>query len=231
MQIREQEELNRQRRIQDESAVQRRQELEQKRRSLYDYVPSHGYAGSTNEKQNRASHDDDAEISVYVRECDDAARQSYTFRESSKSNMTSLPAVSSSRMQQASSVAPLRKRSVPSKESSVDAPNRGRVPRYLQQRKAELAAEKGAIAALAERQREMAKIPPGHRLVREEEKADVIQTLDQRERELLNQLSKIPIRFDTQSIVQRRRGIEDELRELEEKRAKYGTKNPLYVPL
>ncbi|KPI87836.1 hypothetical protein ABL78_3063 [Leptomonas seymouri] len=283
MQIREQEALNRQRRLQDDAAARREQQAVRRTQAQYDHVASRGYgrsdaaagtpdgrtagassshgpagAGSSAKRSGvnaNVAHGDDVQIKVYVRECDGDAGHVFTYREGGPATATatasgaaggaraprgtggpSTAAASSSPPtggRQAGSGGVTRGPGIgaASKADGLVAPNRARVPHYLQQRKAEMAAEKEALAAEAERQRQLSQIPPGHRRVSEEEKADTLRCLDERQQELETQLAKIPIRFDTQSIQQRRRAIEDELRELEAKRNKYSTKNPLYVPL
>lgn len=106
----------------------------------------------------------------------------------------------------------------------------GHVPRYLLHRKAELAAAKQASLAKKEQLEQEAKIPPGYRLVSDEEKARTIEEANQRLKELEVALRKIPIRFDTQNIRQKREKIEEEMEELEQAKKKYSTKRPLYVP-
>ncbi|KPA73670.1 hypothetical protein ABB37_09607 [Leptomonas pyrrhocoris] len=284
MQIREQEALNRQRRVQDDAAARGEEQAVRRTQAQYSHVASHGYgrggsarsgdtpptvsAGASSSRgaaggvggragAGRSSLNagvapgEDVEITVYVRECDDAAAQAFTYKESGSAGAARVPRGSGG--PSAAAAVPGGRHVVSggatrgpgagggggaaaappssSKPDSVLAPNRARVPRYLQQRKAEMAAEKEAVEAEAARQRQLSQIPPGHRRVSEDEKADTLRRLDERQQELEAQLAKIPIRFDTQSIQQRRRAIENELRELEAKRSKYATKNILYVPL
>lgn len=274
MQIREQEALNRQRQSQDDAEARREAQALRRTQAQYDHVTSHGYgrggaagaspagpsssasgasaaaaaSGGGNARRGSANagvgQGDDVHIKVYVRECDEDAGQSFSYREGGSAVTRAAPASggapraarsfagSPAHPQQAN---PSVRASAPvgggAKTDDAVAPNRARVPRYLQQRKAEMAAEKAAVAAEAELQRQLSQIPPGHRRVSEEEKADTLRRIDERQHELEAQLAKIPIRFDTQSIQQRRRAIEDELRELDTRRSKYSTKNPLYVPL
>jgi hypothetical protein len=277
MQIREQEALNRQRRLQDDAVARREGEAMRRTQAQYNHVASHGYgrggslapasaaAGGVSSSSSSSAagggvrhrsslnanvaDGDDVHIKVYVRECDEDAGQAFTYKESGGAGgaarltrgPTSAHALSSAspagggggvvgRRQSGCGGGAVATRGAATPGDLV-APNRARVPRYLQQRKAEIAAEKEAVAAEAERQRQLSQIPPGHRRVSEEEKADTLRRVGERQQELEGQLAKIPIRFDTQSIQQRRRAIETELRELEAKRNKYSTKNPLYVPL
>ncbi|KAK7194860.1 Calmodulin-binding [Novymonas esmeraldas] len=255
LQIREQEALNRQRRAQDDVAVRREVDAVRRTQAQYDHVRSHGY-GRADGGDGGAGAAGEVEIRVYVRECEDGASQSFVYRESatsgtavgvqygSSSPPTAAAAAATARSQRGGGgnlppiSAPERAGAstrVPggaeTSAGAAVAPNRARVPRYLQQRKAELAAEKAAVAAEAERQRQLSSIPAGQRRVSEEEKADTLRQLDARQQELESQLARIPIRFDTQSIQQRRRAIEDELQQIEATRHKYSTRAPLFVPL
>lgn len=228
--------------------------------------------GSRSSHHVHSADADDAEVRVYVRECDgDDARQ-IRYRESESEVYTTANApeecadtrpggggdyrdepddaegnhramrprgndrVGAREDQRAAPVRnpaprPAATRAGPS--STTDLPGshtRGAVPRYLQQRKAELHAEKQAIVEHAQQMKEMAKIPPGHRLVDDAEKAYTIEKLNERKAELELQLHKIPIRFDTESIKTRRRNIEEELSEIEMSKKKYSGNKPLYVP-
>ncbi|KAG5487376.1 hypothetical protein CUR178_08462 [Leishmania enriettii] len=272
MQIREQEALNRQRRIQDEAVMRRESEAVRRTQSHYNYVASHGYGrtggGGAASPSSSPGASGEVQIRVYVRECDERDSRSFCYREnataSATSNTTGLRSAASESTSSASygagggavgslppisssvrSKAPRAPRvsaasgsgggsadiSLGAASTGVVAPSRARVPRYLQQRKAELAAEKEAVAVELERQRQLSLIPAGQRRVSEAEKADTLRRLDERQQELEGQLGRIPIRFDTQSIQQRRRAIEDELRQIEATRNKYATKGTLFVPL
>ncbi|KAG5508644.1 hypothetical protein JIQ42_08431 [Leishmania sp. Namibia] len=274
MQIREQEALNRQRRIQDEAVMRREAEAVRRTQSHYNYVASHGYGrtggggGGAASPSSSPGASDEVQIRVYVRECDEGDSRSFCYRETATASATSdttglrsaaceststasygagrgavgsLPPISSSVRSKAPSAPRVSAASgggggsadisVGVASAGVVVPSRVRVPRYLQQRKAELAAEKEAVAAELERQRQLSLIPAGQRRVSEAEKADTLRRLDERQQELEGQLGRIPIRFDTQSIQQRRRAIEDELRQIEATRNKYSTKGTLFVPL
>ncbi|KAG5488246.1 hypothetical protein LSCM4_08323 [Leishmania orientalis] len=273
MQIREQEALNRQRRIQDEAVMRREAEAVRRTQSHYNYVASHGYGrtgggGAAASPSSSPGASDEVQIRVYVRECDEGDSRSFCYRETTTASATSnttglrpaasestssasygagrgavgsLPPISSSVRSKAPSAPRVSAASgggggsadisVGAASAVVVAPSRARVPRYLQQRKAELAAEKEAVAAELERQRQLSLIPAGQRRVSEAEKVDTLRQLDERQQELEGQLGRIPIRFDTQSIQQRRRAIEDELRQIEATRHTYTRKGALFVPL
>ncbi|GET85380.1 hypothetical protein, conserved [Leishmania tarentolae] len=253
LQIREQEALNRQRRMQDDAVARREAEALRRTKAQYNHVHSHGYGragsaggGGADFANARCAAPSDSrdtsgevQIRVYVRECDDEASQSFCYREATTANATSNTDPRSRASASTSATSHVARRGdgggggggVTTASLGVVAPNRARVPRYLQQRKAELAAEKEAIAEEAERQRQLSLIPAGQRRVSAEEKADTLRQLDERQQELEAQLARIPIRFDTHSIQQRRRAIEEELREIETTRNKYSTKGTLFVPL
>lgn len=254
LQIHAQEQLNRERRAQDEVAERRKAEALKRSKNQYGHVESHGYGlAPGNTPGSSVAVGGDAEIRVYVRECDSANARSYTYTESEgiaeavanarqggpSSAPQRLPPVQRVPRQVATTASgspmarggPRAAAAVAAPRPNAEAPNKGRVPRYLVQRKAEMAAEKEAMAAAAAEQQERARIPAGHRLVSEEEKAETLASLEARWTELELQLGKLPIRFDTQAIRTRRRNIEEELAQIEAKKTKYSTKKPLYVPL
>nr|CCC92703.1 conserved hypothetical protein [Trypanosoma congolense IL3000] len=108
---------------------------------------------------------------------------------------------------------------------------RGVVPKYLLQRKAELAAQKEATRKEIEWQKEVSRYPPGHRPVGEGERKETLEKLARRRRELEVELHKIPIRYDTQSIKERRAKIENELSEIEVAERKFSSAKELFVPI
>lgn len=244
LQIREQQHLNRERRAQQESEEQRKEQRQAAMRSKYNHVPSHIAALSPAKGKADNTVNDDVQINVYVRECDGDQAQMFSFMENQELTGTSsrpaprqgseatthkmqgkVPAAVAHRMPTGKATAGASSAAVP------PAAKRGKVPLYLQQRKAELQAEKQLIEDQLERRKELAKVPYGHRVVTEEEKLSTLQRLEDRRKELESQLHRIPIRFDTLSIRNRRRSIEGELAEIEEAKVKYATKKPLYVPI
>jgi hypothetical protein len=116
-------------------------------------------------------------------------------------------------------------------QSTVGGGARGQVPEYLRQRKAELEAEKSEARRIADIRAEQSKYPPGHRPVSEEERAEILARLATRRSELEGDLGKLPMRFDTQAIRQRRGQIETELQEVEAAERKFSVKKQLFVPL
>ncbi len=107
----------------------------------------------------------------------------------------------------------------------------GNVPDYIRQRKAELQAEKDAAIAVIEEEKEKMKHPPGHRPVSEEERIGVLARLDARKTELERDLARLPMRFDTIAIKNRKAEIEKEMSEIEEAHRRFSVKKQLYVPI
>lgn len=256
LQIREQEQLNRARRMQDEVEEQKQQQRMQMTKQKFNYVPSTASTGFSSTPRSGAGviggvssfAGDDAQIRVFIRECDGDAARSFVYRESEALSGTDVvrelppPRGGPRRAGSDPTASPLHSPS-PSQRPSYSLaqvsnptpkagmPNLGRVPRYLQQRKAEMAEAKRAGEEEEARREALSKVPPGHRLVSEEEKAETLKQLSERQLELDMQLRKMPVRFDTQNLRQKRAAIEDELEKIEQTRNKYSTKRPLYVPL
>ncbi|RNF14437.1 flagellar/basal body protein [Trypanosoma conorhini] len=219
LQIREQQQLNRERAQESTEAEKRAQEFLQRQKAQYSHVSSHGYG------QLRGG-GDDVEIKVFIRECDRDRAQTFCFMEGDvlqrRGGSEPKPRAQPKQQQPQSQQ--------PAPVSAVNVP-RGVVPKYILQRKAELAAEKVAVLRELERQKEIAKYPPGHRPVTEEERKETLTKLAARRRELETELHKIPIRYDTQSIKARRNKIEGELKEIDEAERKFGAAKQLFVPI
>lgn len=250
LQIKEQQQLNRERKQQQAVEKEKQESAVQKSKAQFNHVQSHGY-GKPAARGSSSAPEDDVEIKVYVRECDEDAAHHFRFLESdgvesapparataSKGapSVRGAPASTAGKKSTKSAAAAPRgaagRTSVTSDAAPTgDAPNKGKVPKYLVQRKADMAAEKEAVRDAAARKQEEAKIPPGHRLVPEEEKAATLVRLEERKKELEAELGRIPLRFDTVTIQNKRKAIENELQQIETARLKYTTKRPLYVPL
>ncbi|EKF32371.1 hypothetical protein MOQ_003777 [Trypanosoma cruzi marinkellei] len=224
LQIREQQQLNRERAREAEVEERRAQELIQRQKARYNHVSSHGYG------QLRGG-GDDVEIKVFIRECEKGRAQEFSFMESDalrrRGDTKQPPKPQPEQLFPRIPVQP-KKEQVP--VSAVNVP-RGVVPKYILQRKAELAAEKVAVLREMERQKEIAKYPPGHRPVTEEERKETLAKLASRRKELEYELHKIPIRYDTQSIKARRNRIESELKEIDESERKFSAAKQLFVPI
>lgn len=88
----------------------------------------------------------------------------------------------------------------------------GRVPSYLIARKqAWLVAEELKRAAL---KGQIPGIPPGMRLLTEEERKEALAALDAQEHEIQSMLLKIPLRVDTPSMAKRKQALEARLVEV-----------------
>jgi hypothetical protein len=88
----------------------------------------------------------------------------------------------------------------------------GRVPSYLLARKQTwLAAEELRRAAMKGRH---SGIPPGMRLLTEEERSEALAALEAQEREIHSALLKIPLRVDTPSMARRKQQLEARLVEV-----------------
>jgi len=91
----------------------------------------------------------------------------------------------------------------------------GIVPKYLQKRKIELQVEKEFLAHQAQRAIEEKCYPPGTVLMTNEEKQTATQALEARKKECVESLNRLPMRFDTVSLQNRRRELEREIQEIE----------------
>eukprot|EP00667_Euglena_gracilis_P021373 EG_transcript_23402 len=178
---------------------------------------------------------DDAVIEVFINETDKDRARYATYREpppggSSSARSAPLPAVPKPR---ASSAAPLDRAAKPRPTSGGPAPaappaKRGEVPKYLQNRKAQLAAEKDMIRKQMEEMTNKKRVPPGTVLLSEEEKQEAIRALELRRKECEEALNRLPMRFDNLSIQKRRQELEAEIDEVEASVKKFSRKE-VYV--
>lgn len=231
LQIREQQQLNRERAREAALEEKRAQDTIQRQKARYSHVSSHKYGQRADTRG-----DGDVEIKVFIRECDADRAQSFSFMESNATQrqsgveQTTRPRPT----QRLPAISPLPQR--PQQQQKQPLTNaagvpRGAVPKYIVQRKAELAAEKEAVLREMERQKEVAKYPPGHRPVSDEERKETLARLAIRRKELQLELHKIPIRYDTQAIKARRGKIENELAEIDEAERKFSSAKQLFVPI
>jgi hypothetical protein len=99
----------------------------------------------------------------------------------------------------------------PLEDAKTVNPSFGRVPKYLHGIKKDIAETKAAEAAAAER----AKLPPGMRLLTEDERLETLQQLlDEKEATFL-EYNRLPIAANTMAIRNRRNELENKLTELE----------------
>ncbi|KAJ1633462.1 calmodulin-binding-domain-containing protein [Pavlovales sp. CCMP2436] len=103
----------------------------------------------------------------------------------------------------------------------------GKVPTYLAERNRAKDAEDSYLRAEAEKR---AGCPPGTRLVTEEERAQVLQTIATREAELRKELQSLPFVVKTVSTANKKKALEDRLDEIEGAHTQY-SKPRVYVAL
>ena len=165
MQIKEQEALNRERQREDEFQRERKDRIVQSQKSKYSHVQSHAYGKDVENVTPPRGNSDDVEIQVFVRECDPDA-QAFAVMESE-----CVPVQSRAPQQQHhgpqsahSPKGPLVEGPRPTVGGSRRDQGQhaaGEIPRYLQQRKAELQAAKEEQQRLAEEQAEQAQAATG----------------------------------------------------------------------
>ena len=91
------------------------------------------------------------------------------------------------------------------------APNRGKVPKYLDQRKETL--KKEALARV--KKIEVKSYPPGTRLLDETERVTTLDNLTKKRNEIVKGLDSLPISMDTLRARTRKRKLDAELDELD----------------
>ena len=216
-QLKEQEAINQERERQQQFEQEKQRNLVARQRHQYEHVHSAGYKTKVVGPRG-----DDVEIKVFVRECEPDAKM-FRMLESEVAPP-----------QQEVDTRPIlfgRRATVDAPGSAQSKASRGEVPKYLQKRKAEMEAEKEAIRAEVERQKEISQYPPGHRPVTDEERAAILDKLSLRKKELEVELGKLPMRFDTQAVKHKRAQIEGEMNEIEAAERKFSVKKQLFVPI
>ncbi|PNH09884.1 hypothetical protein TSOC_003443 [Tetrabaena socialis] len=88
----------------------------------------------------------------------------------------------------------------------------GQVPSYLLERKLQMAADVEAAA----RAKEAALIPPGMRLLPEEERLETLEILKKNKDEIERAIQGLPLRTETLSAIRRKEELERRLREIED---------------
>jgi hypothetical protein len=281
-QVKEQEQINRERKMQDEMEASKNANRMAKSKAQYSHVQSkvapftgasqnfyeQQQGNNNNELPSYSQQEDDVEITVYVRETEpdggvqrmmesqllrmngEQQRQydqnafAGAGRVGAAGRNNSMPSQQRSTSQNAKLLqqqrVPLQQQQQPSVAAIINnnkpsAPaghgKLGNVPDYLLQRKAQLQAEKDAAARAIEEEREKAKNPPGHRAVSEEERQAVLARLEARKLELERDLAKLPMRFDTIAVRNRRTEIEKEMSEVEEAHRRFSVRKQLFVPI
>ncbi|KIY96606.1 hypothetical protein MNEG_11355 [Monoraphidium neglectum] len=94
------------------------------------------------------------------------------------------------------------------------------VPAYLVERKLQMAEERRALEAA----REAAKVPPGMRIMPEEERAETLALLERNKAEVEGALSALPIVVETLGTRRRKDDLERRLAEIEEARRVFSRK-------
>jgi hypothetical protein len=92
--------------------------------------------------------------------------------------------------------------------------NFGQLPKYLVDRKAELEANKAAKEAA--KNKSAIKIPPGMKLLTEEERLSTLEVLNQNLKTLQNQLERFPLAVDTLSRKKAKAELEGKIKEIEQ---------------
>ncbi|KAJ9452403.1 flagellar/basal body protein [Diplonema papillatum] len=105
----------------------------------------------------------------------------------------------------------------------------GYIPPYLKQRKQELQEEKDQCAQQVEEERLKKQYPAGHVPLSQMEKEAILAGLEQRKLELMSDINRLPMRFDTQAIQKRRNGLEEEIRDIESRINTFSRKQ-VFVP-
>ncbi|KXZ51626.1 hypothetical protein GPECTOR_12g590 [Gonium pectorale] len=111
-------------------------------------------------------------------------------------------------------VAPVRPPKLERKDSAsyLNKKDYGQVPQYLLERKMQMAADVEAAA----RAKEAALIPPGMRLMPEEERQETLEVLKQNREEVDRAIQGLPLRIETPSAIRRKDELERRLREIED---------------
>ncbi|GIL80107.1 hypothetical protein Vretimale_12930 [Volvox reticuliferus] len=112
-------------------------------------------------------------------------------------------------------VAPVRPPRPEKKESAEKYLNKkdyGQVPQYLLERKMQMAADAEAAA----RAKEAALIPPGMRIMPEDERLETLELLKKNREEVERAIQALPLRIETLSAVRRKEELERRLKEIED---------------
>ncbi|GLC39541.1 hypothetical protein PLESTB_001628700 [Pleodorina starrii] len=110
------------------------------------------------------------------------------------------------------SVRPPRPEKRDSAEKYLNKKDYGQVPQYLLERKMQMAADMEAAA----RAKEAALIPPGMRLMPEEERVETLELLKKNREEVERAIQALPLRIETLSAVRRKEELERRLKEIED---------------
>jgi hypothetical protein len=172
---------------------------------------------------------DNATIEVFVHECDPSRRNYYSYDEGEcVTDLIESPGRGA--IKKAPLILPSRKPRTAPVDPSIPPPpphRAGAVPEYLQKRKQEIQAVKDEIVRVARVEAEKAKYPPGRRPMTDDEQSAVLTELKAKQIDLESKLQRIPMRFDNPSLQRRRKETEDEIAQVEADIRKYSRKGVL----
>jgi len=106
--------------------------------------------------------------------------------------------------------------------------NYGRVPAYLQEQKAAMAAKKAEESAA--RAQKDANIPDGMVLMPEDQRRDMLAVLQQNHAAVLQEIAAFPLRVETASRIKAKQALEAKLMEIEQAMALFNRKRVLIQP-
>lgn len=78
---------------------------------------------------------------------------------------------------------------------------------------------------------DQAKVPPGLKLLTDDERFRLLEELDNSRRELQNALEKMPLSLSTQGRVEQKRDLELKLKNVEDALAKFQTKKEIFIDI
>lgn len=117
---------------------------------------------------------------------------------------------------------------IPARKESTDEPHRheeyGRVPEYLEERKAQWADQEEEVR----RKKPDPNCPPGMCLMPEDERVSTLETLMRSKEEALVQLRKLPFVVETPTMKKRQEYLDNKLREIDQAMAIF-SKSKVYV--
>ncbi|PNW79608.1 hypothetical protein CHLRE_08g359850v5 [Chlamydomonas reinhardtii] len=120
--------------------------------------------------------------------------------------------VAENRVGAAAPMRPPRLEKRDSADKYINKKDYGQVPQYLLERKMQMAAEVEAQA----RAKEAALIPPGMRLMPEDERLETLEVLKKNREEVDRAIQQLPLRIETPSAIRRKEDLERRLREIED---------------
>ncbi len=104
--------------------------------------------------------------------------------------------------------------------------NFGKVPKYIQK----FQQEKEMKEVEAKLEAERRNLPPGMRLMGEDERLEMVRALENTKRETMNEIERLPITMKTMAMQKRREELEEKYRNLE-KQIDHFSRKKVYVAL